>query len=143
MSVSVQIMSQLQTHSDTFRWKNFSHRIGIGLFNAARGLEAGSMTGRQSTVSLAEAESEAPNRNPAASRTTPEPLIFVVSGEASGDNLAGSLMQALKAKTGGRVRFAGVGGPQSERQGLQSLFPMRELSVMGLAEVLPHRSEER
>jgi lipid-A-disaccharide synthase len=36
------------------------------------------------------------------------------------------------------VRFAGVGGPQSERQGLQSLFPMRELSVMGLAEVLPH-----
>jgi lipid-A-disaccharide synthase len=89
-------------------------------------------------VSLAEAESEAPNRNPAASRTTPEPLIFVVSGEASGDNLAGSLMQALKAKTGGRVRFAGVGGPQSERQGLQSLFPMRELSVMGLAEVLPH-----
>jgi lipid-A-disaccharide synthase len=96
------------------------------------------MTGRQSMVSLAEAESEAPNRNPAASRTTPEPLIFVVSGEASGDNLAGSLMQALKAKTGGRVRFAGVGGPQSERQGLQSLFPMRELSVMGLAEVLPH-----
>src|SRR5689334_25446771 len=96
------------------------------------------MTGRQSMVFLAEAESEAPNRNPDASRTTPGPLIFVVSGEASGDNLAGSLMQALKAKTAGRVRFAGVGGPQSERQGLQSLFPMRELSVMGLAEVLPH-----
>jgi lipid-A-disaccharide synthase len=96
------------------------------------------MTGRQSLVFLAEAESEAPNRNPDASRTAPEPLIFVVSGEASGDNLAGSLMQALKAKTGGRVRFAGVGGPQSERQGLQSLFPMRELSLMGLAEVLPH-----
>jgi lipid-A-disaccharide synthase len=96
------------------------------------------MTGRQSMVSLAEAESEAPNRNPDTSRTAREPLIFVVSGEASGDNLAGSLMQALKAKTGGRVRFAGVGGPQSERQGLQSLFPMRELSVMGLAEVLPH-----
>jgi lipid-A-disaccharide synthase len=96
------------------------------------------MTGRQSMVFLAEAESEAPNRNPDASRTAPEPLIFVVSGEASGDNLAGSLMQALKAKTGGRVRFAGVGGPQSERQGLQSLFPMRELSLMGLAEVLPH-----
>jgi len=96
------------------------------------------MTGRQSMVFFAEAENEAPNRNPDASRTAPEPLIFVVSGEASGDNLAGSLMQALKAKTGGRVRFAGVGGPQSERQGLQSLFPMRELSLMGLAEVLPH-----
>ena len=67
-----------------------------------------------------------------------EPLIFIVSGETSGDNLAGRLMAALKAQTEGRVRFAGVGGPQSEAQGLTSLFPMRELSVMGLAEVLPH-----
>ena len=67
-----------------------------------------------------------------------EPLIFIVSGETSGDNLAGRLMAALKRKTGGRVRFAGVGGPQSESQGLPSLFPMSELSVMGLAEVLPH-----
>jgi lipid-A-disaccharide synthase len=67
-----------------------------------------------------------------------EPLIFIVSGEASGDNLAGRLMAALKRKTGGRIRFAGVGGPQSEGQGLASLFPMSELSVMGLAEVLPH-----
>ncbi len=67
-----------------------------------------------------------------------EPLIFIVSGETSGDNLAGRLMAALKAETGGRVRFAGVGGPQSEAQGLTSLFPMRELSLMGFAEVLPH-----
>ena len=67
-----------------------------------------------------------------------EPLIFVVSGEASGDNLAGRLLGALKAETDGRVRFAGVGGPMSAAQGLKSLFPMGELSVMGLAEVLPH-----
>lgn len=67
-----------------------------------------------------------------------EPLIFVVAGETSGDNLAGPLMAALRAGTDGRVRFAGVGGPQSEAQGLQSLFPMGELSLMGLAEVLPH-----
>ena len=67
-----------------------------------------------------------------------EPLIFIVSGETSGDNLAGRLMAALKAETGGRVRFAGIGGRESEAQGLDSLFPMRELSLMGLAEVLPH-----
>ena len=67
-----------------------------------------------------------------------EPLIFIVSGEASGDNLAGRLMAALKRVTGGRIRFAGVGGAQSERQGLESLFPMSDLSVMGFAEVLPH-----
>lgn len=66
------------------------------------------------------------------------PLIFVVSGEASGDNLAARLMGALKEQTGGHVRFAGVGGPQSAAQGLDSLFPMHELSVMGIAEVLPH-----
>ena len=67
-----------------------------------------------------------------------EPLIFVVSGETSGDNLAGRLMGALKEQTGGRVRFAGVGGPMSAAHGLESLFPMHDLSVMGLAEVLPH-----
>lgn len=67
-----------------------------------------------------------------------EPLIFIVSGETSGDNLAGRLMAALKRETGGHIRFAGVGGPQSESQGLNSLFPMSDLSVMGLAEVLPH-----
>jgi lipid-A-disaccharide synthase len=67
-----------------------------------------------------------------------EPLIFIVSGETSGDHLAGRLMAALKRETGGRVRFAGVGGAQSESQGLKSLFPMSELSLMGLAEILPH-----
>jgi lipid-A-disaccharide synthase len=67
-----------------------------------------------------------------------ELLIFIVSGETSGDNLAGRLMAALKAETGGRVRFAGVGGRESKAQGLESLFPMRELSLMGLAEILPH-----
>jgi lipid-A-disaccharide synthase len=67
-----------------------------------------------------------------------EPLIFIVSGEASGDNLAGRLMGALKEQTSGRARFAGVGGAQSAAQGLESLFPMQELSLMGLAEVIPH-----
>jgi lipid-A-disaccharide synthase len=67
-----------------------------------------------------------------------EPLIFVVSGEPSGDILAGRLMGALKSETGGEIRFVGVGGPQSEAQGLTSLFPMRDLSVGGFAEVVPH-----
>src|SRR5262249_18754370 len=45
---------------------------------------------------------------------------------------------ALKEETGGAVRFAGVGGEAMQVQGLTSLFPMAELSIMGLAEVLPH-----
>lgn len=66
------------------------------------------------------------------------PFIFVIAGEPSGDALGGRLMAALQDLTGGRVRFAGVGGQSMTRQGLASLFPMEELSVMGLAEVLPH-----
>ncbi|MBK1697821.1 lipid-A-disaccharide synthase [Rhodovibrio salinarum] len=70
--------------------------------------------------------------------TTGGPLIFLVAGEPSGDQLGARLMAELKAETGGRVRFAGVGGDRMEGEGLQSLFPMSDLSVMGLAEVLPH-----
>jgi len=65
------------------------------------------------------------------------PLVFVVAGEPSGDALGGALMAAMKRETGGSVRFAGIGGPAMTEQGLDSLFPMAELSVMGLVEVLP------
>ncbi len=65
------------------------------------------------------------------------PEIFLIAGEASGDALGGPLMAALKDMTGGRVTFAGVGGPLMEAEGLRSLFPMNELAVMGLVEVLP------
>lgn len=65
------------------------------------------------------------------------PLIFVIAGEPSGDLLGASLMAALKRLTGGQVRFAGIGGPRMADEGLDSLFPMAELTVMGLVEVLP------
>ena len=67
-----------------------------------------------------------------------EPLIFIIAGEPSGDILAGRLIGALKEQTQGRARFAGIGGPQCIAEGLDSLFPMEELSLVGLAEVLPH-----
>lgn len=65
------------------------------------------------------------------------PLVFLVAGEPSGDALGARLMAALKRRTEGRVRFAGVGGEAMAGEGLLSLFPMSELSVMGAAEVLP------
>lgn len=66
------------------------------------------------------------------------PLIYLIAGEPSGDAIGGRLMAALAAETGGRIRFAGVGGNHMEQEGLHSLFPITELSVMGLVEVLPH-----
>src|SRR3546814_18920043 len=75
------------------------------------------------------------------------PLIFLIAGEPSGDQLGARLMAALKQETGGRVRFAGIGGELMTAEGLASRFPIRELAVMGFFEVLPHlfgiRSEER
>lgn len=73
--------------------------------------------------------------------TTPAdqaPLVYLVAGEASGDVLGGRLMQALKVKLDGRVRFAGIGGSCMTEEGLTSLFPMQELSLMGFVEIIPH-----
>lgn len=70
----------------------------------------------------------------------PGPLIYLMAGEPSGDVLGARLMAALKRRTGGRVRFAGVGGTAMAAEGLESLFPMTDISVMGLAEVLPRIS---
>ena len=63
-------------------------------------------------------------------------LIYLVAGEPSGDVLGGRLMAALKVARPD-VTFAGIGGPRMAEQGLSSLFPMRELAIMGLLEVLP------
>jgi len=65
------------------------------------------------------------------------PLVCLVAGEPSGDLLGGRLMTALNRIEYGRVRFAGIGGEAMGAAGLHSLFPMQELSVMGLVEVLP------
>ncbi len=66
-----------------------------------------------------------------------DPLIYLIAGEPSGDLLAAGLMAGLKALTGGRVAFAGIGGEAMRGEGLVSLFPQADLAVMGLAEVVP------
>lgn len=61
--------------------------------------------------------------------------VFIIAGEVSGDKLGGALMAGLHSLAD--VTFDGVGGPMMQEQGLSSRFPMDELSVMGLAEILP------
>jgi lipid-A-disaccharide synthase len=65
-------------------------------------------------------------------------MIFIIAGEPSGDVLGARLIAALRDLTGGKVEVCGVGGEMMREQGLESLFPMEELSVMGIAEILPH-----
>ena len=62
--------------------------------------------------------------------------VFLIAGEASGDVLGARLMAALRAQHEGLV-FSGIGGARMAEAGLESIFPMQELAVMGLAEILP------
>ncbi len=62
--------------------------------------------------------------------------VFIIAGEPSGDRLGAALMAGLRDLRPD-VTFDGVGGDAMAAHGLHSRFPMSDLSVMGLAEVLP------
>jgi len=64
--------------------------------------------------------------------------IMLVAGESSGDRLGAALMRALRAETGGDVRFSGVGGAMMQAEGLEIVFPTRDISIIGFTEVIPH-----
>ena len=84
-----------------------------------------------SSGTLALMTSPLPSTMPATGRT-----IWILAGEASGDVLGARLMGELTRCDPG-LRFVGVGGARMEAAGLRSEFPMRDLAVMGLVEVLP------
>lgn len=63
--------------------------------------------------------------------------LFLVAGEPSGDALGAALIAGLRQLCGQKLVIEGVGGPAMAAEGLVSRFPMAELSVMGIAEVLP------
>lgn len=62
--------------------------------------------------------------------------IYMVTGEPSGDLLGSRLMHALKNEAD--VSFAGVGGESMQAEGMETLFPISDLAVMGIFEVIPH-----
>lgn len=68
--------------------------------------------------------------------TSPKKIYFI-AGEPSGDQLGGLLMKALKERRPD-IDCYGIGGPAMEEKGLKSLFPMSELSLIGLFEIFPH-----
>ncbi len=62
--------------------------------------------------------------------------IAIVVGEHSGDQLGFKLMRALREQTSGAVSFMGVAGPRMLAEGMESLFPLQDIAVMGIVPVL-------
>jgi lipid-A-disaccharide synthase len=62
--------------------------------------------------------------------------FYLVAGEASGDALGAGLMAALRTLRA-EATFAGLGGPRMAAEGLEPLFDIADLDVMGLVEVVP------
>ncbi|CAN0373027.1 unnamed protein product, partial [Discosporangium mesarthrocarpum] len=65
------------------------------------------------------------------------PLIWLIAGEPSGDLIGARLIEALGGRRDIRFRFTGIGGEAMENAGLQSRFPIADIAVMGLIEIIP------
>ncbi|MGI9440282.1 MAG: lipid-A-disaccharide synthase, partial [Parvibaculales bacterium] len=63
--------------------------------------------------------------------------IMLVAGEVSGDALGADLIEALRAQSDVPLTISGVGGAQMNAQNFTSIFPMRDIAVMGLGAILP------
>jgi len=61
--------------------------------------------------------------------------IFIIATEESGDRLGSALIKVLRQRLGSDVNFAGIGGSTMAREGLVSLFPIEELSIIGFAAI--------
>lgn len=63
----------------------------------------------------------------------PNKKIFIIAGEVSGDALGARIMRQMRG-----AEFAGIGGAEMTAAGLRPIFPMSDLAVMGIIEVLAH-----
>jgi lipid-A-disaccharide synthase len=66
---------------------------------------------------------------------TRPPTIGIVAGEASGDALAATLIDGVRARHPG-ARFVGIAGPRMQAAGCEAWYPLEALSVRGFVEVV-------
>lgn len=69
--------------------------------------------------------------------STTAPLIAILAGEDSGDQLGADLIVALRQRYP-QARFVGIGGARMQREGFDSWYDIRELSLFGFSEVIRH-----
>ncbi|WP_460876633.1 lipid-A-disaccharide synthase [Rhodanobacter koreensis] len=65
------------------------------------------------------------------------PLIAILAGEDSGDQLGADLIAALRQHYP-QARFVGIGGARMQREGFESWYDIHELSLFGFSEVIRH-----
>jgi lipid-A-disaccharide synthase len=68
------------------------------------------------------------------------PRFAMVAGEASGDMLAGHVLEAMRSRWPG-LSAQGIGGAQMQQRGFEPWWPAEKLSVSGYAEVFKHLRE--
>ncbi|HEX7341869.1 MAG TPA: lipid-A-disaccharide synthase [Rhodanobacteraceae bacterium] len=78
-----------------------------------------------------------PPDDPRPRTSAPVPVIALLAGEASGDQLGANLIQALREHYP-QARFVGIGGPRMQAEGFEAWHDINQLSVMGFAEVIRH-----
>ena len=61
--------------------------------------------------------------------------IYIIVGEESGDKLGSSIIDGFREVLDISPAFVGVGGSSMVERGFKTIFPMQELSVMGLIEI--------
>ena len=62
--------------------------------------------------------------------------VMLCAGEASADKHAARVIEAIR-RTNPQAEFFGLGGPAMQAAGMECLFTMDELAVMGFVEVVP------
>ena len=64
--------------------------------------------------------------------------IYLIATEPSGDVIGSNLINSLKKEKGIKVEIYGIGGTKMIESGLvKSLFPIKELSIFGIFEIIP------
>ncbi len=63
--------------------------------------------------------------------------IYLIAGEPSGDALGARLMEGFQQISPMGFQFYGIGGQKMASRGLASIFPMSDIALMGVFEILP------